>query len=177
LPGVGGLFSATGNIGGGRLTQFVGTVVAPVDFIPGLTIQGNLQYTFSAAWDPEIHVKRSITGTLPWIGKISLTQDLPAWRARFGGFYQLPQGQNAWRFNEYQRMHSRDPETEIYAEYKPDADWLLRVYVDNFLDTRNVRTRYIWNGARGSSSFSQVEDRRLTYGPQLGFYAQYAFGQ
>ena len=76
-----------------------------------------------------------------------------------------------------QRMHSRDPETEIYAEYKPDADWLLRVYVDNFMDTRNIRTRYIWNGARGSSAFSQVEDRRLTYGPQLGLFAQYAFGQ
>ena len=51
------------------------------------------------------------------------------------------------------------------------------MYIDNFMDTRNIRKRYIWNGARGSSTYSQLEDRRLTYGPQLGFYAQYAFGQ
>ena len=177
IVGVAGLFNAIGNIGGGRLTQFIGNWVTPVDFIPGLTVQGNLQYTFSSAWDPQTHVKRSISGTLPWIGKITLTQDVPEWRMRFGGFYQLPVGQNAYRFNEIQQMHSRDPETDIYAEYKPDADWLLRVYLDNFLDTRNIRKRYIWAGDRGTTAFTGIEDRRLTYGPTLGFYAQYAFGQ
>jgi hypothetical protein len=42
-------------------------------------------------------------------------------------------------------------------------------------DSRNIRKRYIWNGPRGTSTFNYLEDRRLTYGPQLGLYVQYAF--
>lgn len=177
ILGVAGLFNATGNIGGGRLSQFVGTIVTPVGFIPGLTMQANLQYTFSSVWDPETHVKRQISGTLPWIGKIQFIKDVPAWNMRFSAYYQLPQGQNQWRYNEYQLMHSRAPETEIYGEYRPVPNWLLRVYVQNILDTRNIRKRYIWSGPRGSSPFNTIEDRRLTYGPQLGFILQYSFGQ
>jgi outer membrane receptor protein involved in Fe transport len=177
LVGVGGLFNAIGNIGGGRLDQFAGNLVMPVDFVPGLTLQGNLQYTDSSAWDPETHVKRLISGPVIWAGKFTLTQDLPEWRARVGAVYSLPIGTNAYRFNEVQQRHSKFPETEIFAEYKPSPDWLLRAYLDNILDDRNIQKRFIWNGARGTSTYNQLEDRRLTYGPTLGLRAQYTFGQ
>ena len=177
LPGVAGLFNAIGNVGGGRLDQIAATVVTPVDFVPGLTIQGNVQYTDSSVLDPETHVKRLISGNLIWAGKLTVTQDLPEWRSRIGAFYVAEVGQNAYRFNEVQQRHSKFPEIEIFAEYKPASDWLLRAYVDNPLDDRNIQKRYIWNGARGSSTYGYLEDRRLTYGPTLGFSAQYSFGQ
>ena len=177
LLGVGGLFNATGNIGGGRLTQIQGNWVTPVAWIPGMTATGTLTYTFSSVLDPLIGVKRSISGSLPWTGKASITQNVPEWGMRFGFNFNMPQGQNAYRYNENQLMHSKDPETEIFAEYKPAPQWLLRVNLRNLLDTRNLRQRFTYAGTRGSSAYTGYEDRRLTYGPELGFYAQYAFGQ
>jgi outer membrane receptor protein involved in Fe transport len=177
INGVAGLFNATGNIGGGRLDQVAANLVMPVDFMPGLTVQANVQYNMSSVVDPETHIKRMISGNLIWQGKLTLTQDLPEWRARVGASYTAPVGQNAYRFNEIQERHSKFPETEIFAEYKPSQDWLLRAYVDNILDARNIQKRYIWNGARGSSTYGYLEDRRLTYGPTLGFSARYLFGQ
>ena len=75
------------------------------------------------------------------------------------------------------RDTAKFPETEIFAEYKPSPDWLLRAYVDNILDDRNIQKRFIYNGARGSSTYQQMEDRRLTYGPTLGLSAQYSLRQ
>ncbi len=178
IKGVAGDFDALGNIGGGRNTEFQASLIYPSSWPwSGITVQANALYRFSSVIDPQTHVRRSLSGPLPWVAKIALTQDLPDWKVRLGGSYTWPQGQNAWRFNEFQEMHSQDPQTEFFAEYKPTPVWLIRSYVRNVLDTRNLRERYIWNGNRGTSTYSQLEDRRLTYGPQLGLYVQYSFGQ
>jgi hypothetical protein len=177
ISGVAGLFNAQGNIGGGRIDQVQANLVSPLDWaVPGLTVQGNFLYTTSSVKDPQTHVRRSISGPIPWTGKIALTQDLPEWHARLGASYTWAIGQNAWRFNEFQEKHSLDPQTEIFAEYKPAPAWLLRTYVRNVLDTPNLTLRQIWVGDRGTTPYSYLEDRRTGYGPSVGFYAQYDFG-
>jgi hypothetical protein len=177
ISGVAGFFNAQGNIGGGRLDQIQANLVAPLDWIvPGLTVQGNALYSTSSVKDPQTHTRRSISGPVPWTGKFALTQDLPEWHARLGASYTWSNGANGWRFNEYQENHALDPQTEIFAEYKPAPEWLLRTYVRNILDTPNVSQRYLWVGDRGTTPYSHLEDRRTGYGPQIGLYAQYAFG-
>ena len=177
IVGVSGLFNATGNIGGGRFDQAQINWVTPVAWIPGMTFQGNLAYTFSSVTDPDTHTRRSISGSLPWTGKASFTQNVPEWNMRFGISYNLPGGFNTYRYNELQWSHLKYPETEVFAEYKPASEWLLRLYLRNALDKRNLRQRFTYAGSRGTTAYTGLEDRRFTYGPELGFYAQYAFGQ
>jgi hypothetical protein len=170
--------NALGNIGYGRNTEFQASLITPLPWLwRGLTVQGNATYRFSSVKDPFTPVHRSISQNLPWQAKIALTQDLPDWNTRLGISYQWPNGPNVWRINEYRVMHIQDPQTEMYVEYKPDPVWLVRLFARNVLDTRNLQERYIYVGNRGSTPFSLLEDRRLTYGPEVGLYVQRSFGQ
>ena len=179
IRGVAGDLDSLGNIGSGRNTEFQANLVYPVTWPgwSGLTIQANALYRFSAVIDPQTHVERSISGPLPWDAKISLTQDLPQWQMRLGASYAWPKGQNAWRFNEYQLMHSKDPVTEFFAEYKPAPEWLIRLFGRDLTDQYNQRDRHIFSGNRGTTTVSTFETRRLTYGPEVGLYVQRSFGQ
>ena len=176
IRGVAGDFDALGNVGTGRNTEFQVSLIYPTSWPwSGITVQASGLYRFSAVIDPQTHVMRSLSGPLPWDSKIALTQDLPEWKVRLGASYTWPKGNSSWRFNEYQAQHSKAPETEIFAEYKPTPEWLFRGYVRNFLDTYNKRDRFIWVGNRGTTPFLQQEDRRTGYGPQVGLYAQRSF--
>ena len=124
IHGVAGDFNGQGNIGGGRLDQFQASLIYPVTWPPlsGLTIQGTAfvhlqQSDRSPDAFPAVHFGH----VLPWKGNIALTQDLPDWHARLGASWTWPNGSNLWRFNEYDLMDIKDPETEVFVEYKPDA--------------------------------------------------------
>ncbi len=178
IKGVAGDINALGNIGGGRNTEFQASLVSPIPWLwSGLTVQANTLYRFSSVTDPQTFTRRSISQNLPWQTKITLTQDLPEWQARLVASYTWPNGSNTWRFNEYRVMHSQAPQTEFFAEYKPTSIWLIRGYVRNLLDVRNLQERYLWVGNRGTTPFSYLEDRRLTFGPQIGLYVQRSFGE
>jgi hypothetical protein len=180
LVGVGGLYNALGNIGYGRNTEFQASLVTPVPFLwSGLTFQASTTYHFSSVKDSPTRKRRMISQgqAAPWIGKISLTQDLPEWNARLGASYQWPTGTNIWRYNEYRIMHSQALQTDMFVEYKPTPVWLVRLYARNILDTKNLNERYIYAGPRNTSPFVTLEDRRTTFGPQVGFFVQRSFGQ
>ena len=176
IKGVAGDFDALGNVGGGRNTEFQVSLIYPSNWPwSGLTFQASGLYRYSAVTDPQTHVKRSLSGPLEWDSKVALTQDLPAWKMRLGASYTWPKGNNTWRFNEFQAQHSLDPQTEIFAEYKPTPDWLIRGYARNVLDIHNKRDRFIWFGDRGTTAFDHQEDRRTGYGPTIGLYVQRSF--
>jgi hypothetical protein len=179
IRGVAGDLDSLGNIGTGRNTEFQANLIYPVAWPPlsGLTIQANALYRFSEVTDPNTHVRRSISQSLPWDAKIALTQDLPDWQTRLGASYAWPKGQNVWRYNEYQLMHSKDPVTELFAEYKPAPEWLIRLFGRNVTDQYNQRDRHIFFGNRGSTLENYEEYRRLTYGPEVGLYLQRSFGR
>ena len=179
IRGAIGDIDSLGNIGGARNDEFQASVVWPMTWAPlsGLTIQANGLYRFSSVTDPQTFRRRGISGNLPWEGKIALTQDVPRWHVRLGASYAWIRASNAWRFDEYQINAIHLPQTEVFVEYKPAPTWLLRLYGKNLLDERNVRERHIFFGNRGTTVENYLEDRRWTYGPQVGIYAQYSFGQ
>ena len=180
IRGVAGDLDSLGNIGGARNTEIQASLVYPVkwEFLSGLTVQANGLYRFSQVMDPQTHTPRSISGPLPWEGKITLTQNLPQWQARIGASYTwAKQGGNTYRFNEIQILRPKDPVTEVFAEYKPTPEWLIRLFGRNVLDDLNKRDRHIYPGSRGTTAESTFEVRRLSYGPEVGLYVQRAFGQ
>lgn len=71
----------------------------------------------------------------------------------------------------------KNPVTEVFVEYKPAPEWLIRAFGRNLLDNYNQRDRYIYFGSRGTTALSTFEIRRLTYGPEVGLYLQRSFGQ
>jgi hypothetical protein len=62
------------------------------------------------------------------------------------------------------------------VEYKPTGRWSYRLFAKNLTDGPATRTRYIYDGLRGTSSLTYVEKRVLRSGPYIGFTVQRSFG-
>ena len=178
IRGASGDLDSLGNIGGGRNTELLASLVYPVTWPwSGLTLQANGLYRFSKVTDPLTLARRSISGPIGWEGKVALIQDLSQWNMRLGGSYTWSnRNSNTYRINEIQLLRPKDPVTEAFVEYKPTPIWLIRLFARNVLDDLNKRDRHLYPGRRGTVPESSFEVRRLSYGAEAGLYVQRSFG-
>ena len=172
-------YDAPGNVGDGFREELQLDMILPLDWtgVPGFTLQGTGLYRVSGVKDPANGFGRRISNDAPEEGKISLTHDIPAWNLRWGATYKHDIEKNQLRYNEIRgdHLYSR---VDAFVEYKPAAEWLVRLFGRNLTDTPDYRSRttYLGGGIRGLVPVDYVEQRPLTFGPGFGINIQKTFG-
>ena len=172
-----GTFDSLGNIGDGRRDEFQFDLVWPLTgYLSGITLQGTGLYRFSETTDANTGHKRTISNDRPWEGKFSITQDFPSLNLRWGATYAPRRSSIQYRFNETQAS-SGGVISDIFVEYKPSKQWLIRLTGKGLLDSPNNRTRDFYFGNRANTAINFTEDRGIGYGPAIGLNIQRSFGQ
>ena len=110
--------------------------------------------------------------------KITLTNDLPQWNMRWGVTYRHEMYRQEFRYNEYRSGHFF-PRLDVFVEYKPHPEWLIRVFGRNLTDAKNysTRTTYAGGGIRGTVPVNYTEQKPLSFGPAIGINIQKTFGE
>ncbi|WP_165799520.1 TonB-dependent receptor plug domain-containing protein [Sphingomonas oleivorans] len=172
------IFDAVGNIGRGARLELAADLSLPLDRmgLPGMLIKANVTCRRSHVIDPATGERRHISDDAPLEGELHFTHDLPRWRARWGVDVVLPTAEREFRFNEI-RTDRIGTQAGIFAEYRPDPVWNVRIFARNLIDSSNSRERIVFGGLRGTTGRAYVETRLLGVGPYVGFTVQRSFGK
>ena len=177
-----GAYDGNGNVGSGRRDEFQLDFLTTADSwgldawgIAGLTLQGTVLKRFSQVTDPITGRRRHISNDTPVEGKISLTQDLPQYRARWGLTYNANVDRWTYKINEIK--HDKWAEgLDAFVEYKPTQEWLVRLSARNILDRPVLHNREIYTGLREFSPYNFTENRIALIGVRYGITIQRTFG-
>ena len=172
-------YDSPGNVGDGWREELQLDMILPLDWtgIPGFTLQGTGLYRNSGVRDAATGLRHRITRDVPEEGKITLTHDLPQWNMRWGVTYRHEVDKKQFRYNEYRSDHLF-PRMDVFVEYKPGPEWLIRLFGRNLTDanTYSIRTTYAGGGIRGTVPVNYTEQRPLSFGPAIGVNIQRTFG-
>jgi len=170
-------YDAVGNIGSGTREELQADLNMPMDFtgMRGIIFQAHTTLRRSRVTDPTTGERRSISGDAPFEGTLGLTHDLPRFNVRWGANYGFATKERQYKIAELQsdRLGGR---LDVFAEYKPDVRWTLRVFGKNLTNSSAIRDRYVYPGLRGSSAFNFLERRSLRSGAYYGVSIQRTFG-
>lgn len=173
-------YDSPGNVGDGWREEFQVDIILPLNWtgIPGFTLQGTGLYRNSGVRDAATGLRHRISRDLPEEGKITLTNDLPQWNMRWGVTYRHEMYRQEFRYNEYRSGHFF-PRLDVFVEYKPHPEWLIRVFGRNLTDAKNysTRTTYAGGGIRGTVPVNYTEQKPLSFGPAIGINIQKTFGE
>lgn len=162
LPGSGtSYFEAPGNIGDGWREMANVVVEAPIASLGGGDVLLRLRATWkdSSIVDPITGEERSLSGEVPFEWEARLSHDFTDGRVRLGldvnGGAPIP----AWRPFEVSRT-DRDPNVQVYAEYRARPDTTVRAEVRNLTDRETLLTRTVYGtGGRRTGLLSYTETR------------------
>lgn len=173
----GRVFDAVGNIGDGRRRELQLDVDLPIATapIPGITIRGTVLARHSRVTDPLTANRRTISDDAPVEATVSLTQDLPQLRLRWGVNFAYRKLETQFKIDEVQ-SDSLSNRMDAFVEFKPDAHWMLQIFGKNLSDSPAIRVRDMYAGLRGDSALEVVERRELLSGRYFGFSAIRSFG-
>ena len=173
----GRVFDAVGNIGDGRRRELQLDVDLPIAtaLIPGITIRGTVLARHSRVTDPLTANRRTISDDAPVEATVSLTQDLPQLRLRWGVNFAYRKLETQFKIDEVQ-IDSLSNRMDAFVEFKPDAHWMLQIFGKNLSDSPAIRVRDMYAGLRGDSALEVVERRELLSGRYFGFSAIRSFG-
>ncbi len=172
-----GAFDGIGNIGSGQRDEFQADFLLPLDGIDlaGVTLQGSLLRRISQVTDPTTLEKRRITMENGVEGTVNLTDDIPKLNLRWGATFTHAQHRANFRFDEIR--YDDYPETfDLFVEYKPRPQWLIRMSAMNILDRPVYHTREIYYGPRNSTALNYREPRLALSGVRVGLNVQRTFG-
>ncbi len=164
-----GDFDAPGNIGDGTRDELsVATIFGLQRFgVAGGQLKAEALWRRSSVTDPTTGRSRAISGEANRTGSLQFTQDLPAWRVRWGADLSLPEVTPRAMFNEVRRDQVQ-PRLGAFVEYRPTPAWNIRVRADNLTDARLERTRELYAGRRDGVALNRRELRSIGYGPYFG---------
>ncbi len=164
-----GVFDAPANIGDGTKDELQFDLTLPMDRlgIKGGQLHGTSTWRWSEVTDPTTGAKREISGLKPWVWEAHFTQDLPQWNAVWG--FDLNSGwrQTYYRFNEVATNKEFLPWSDLFTEWKPRGDLLVRVEIDNLFARGFQYNRLDFDGPRGVSPVRFDDNRRLPFGREL----------
>jgi hypothetical protein len=178
LTSAAGTFDGVGNIGSGKRREYQADFLLKLDMLdmPGVTAQGTYLRRFTRVTDPTTGQQRPITMDKPIEAKFSLTHDLPAWQMRWGATWTHGNDRYVFRFNEIR--HDRISELfDLFVEYNPEPNLLVRLSGKNIFDRPIVRSREIYRGPRNVAPFNYREVRPSLIGAYVGVTVQRTFGE
>jgi hypothetical protein len=164
-----GTFDAPGNIGNGRNDQIDVELTLPLDRLGlsnGLLKATNI-FRFSSVPDPVTGKDRVISAERPTDIEFTLSQDLPDWNSSWSIFYYSAWNEHYYRLEQVRSRRAIPPFLEAWWEYKPTANWSLRLEVDNFGRFVYDDRFFDYAGPRDVSPVAQVEELRITSQPRL----------
>ena len=162
-------FDAPGNLGAGHRHEVELAFNLPLEWlgVQGGLLTGEVAWVRSSVRDPVTGERRRISGDDPLEGEIHFSQDLPAWRFRWGVDVTLPEEDVEYRFDEVQVVRTGTA-VAAFAEYAPRPGWRIRLDAGN-LTARVIRSRRdVYDGPRSATSLDFRDDRRLRFGRFAG---------
>jgi outer membrane receptor protein involved in Fe transport len=175
-PG-GGVFDAPANIGDGTKNEVALSLTLPLDRLglKGAQLRGEGTRRWSEVTDPTTLEKREISGLRPLEWEAHFTHDLPQWRATWG-----VDAFGAWRETYYRFDQVQTDKLRTYVlafiEWKAQPDLSVRMEVANATSRGFRHTRYRYEGLRGSTPLSYVDDRDIQFGRMLFVRVRKTFG-
>lgn len=169
-------FDAPGNLGRGRRDELVLSYTVPLTRfgVAGGLLTGEATWTWSSVTDPTTGERRRISGDEPLEGEVHFTQDLPAWRFRWGVDVTLAESEWEYRFDQVERART-SAWVAAFAEYAPSPVWRIRLKAENLTDRPIRRRRELYAVSRAEGAADTVEDRRLRLGPLVGLTVRRAW--
>jgi hypothetical protein len=145
--------------------------------LSGVTVQGSWLERFSHVTDPTTGQIRPISMEADTEGKVILTKDVPSANMRWGLTYTHPTERRSFRFNETGRNHLSE-NFDAFVEYKPAADWQIRLFGENLTNRPQSRIRNIFAGPRNLfpvQTYTEFNPQNL--GTRVGINVQHTLGE
>lgn len=161
LVSVGGdQFDAPGNIGDGEAESLQLEVTAAMDALglAGGQLRSSMTWRSSGVADPVTGERRRISEQIPIEGFVSLTQDMPSLGFTWGVEVNHAERQTSYRFDEIVRS-SEAVSWELFAEWRIDKRWTLKVEAANLLGRTFHEQRTRHGGVRSGNPIDELEDR------------------
>ncbi len=137
--------------------------------IKGMKLDATFVLQKSSLRDPFTGETRQWSGFNTRQANIALRHDIPdtswAWGADFNHNYVLPR----YRSNQVDRNWEGPWFGSVFVEHKDVFGLTVRARVGNILGARQYRERVVYEGLRGDSPISFIEDRDRRIGPIFAF--------
>jgi hypothetical protein len=171
------LFDAVGNIGKGTRGILRAELTAPLSRIGlrGVQLRGALTVLKSRVTDPVTGERRVIAEDRPFEGDLRVTHDLPGGRWSWGAEASFAHREREFRFDEL-RLERKGTALAAHVEFRPAADWRVRVEAENLTSRKLVEVREQFDGLRSAALLQSVETRRIRTSPIFIFSIRKAFG-
>jgi hypothetical protein len=170
LPGPGTtFFEAAGNIGDGRRDSAIVALETPFVGLGGGDVLVRLRATWkdSSITDPITGEERPLSGEVPFEWEAKLSHDFTDGRVRLGVDLSGGADAPAWRPFEVSATE-RDPNVQVYAEYRARPDTTLRAELRNVTDRDTLLNRTVYGpGGRRDGVLSYLETRDTRTGQSL----------
>jgi outer membrane receptor protein involved in Fe transport len=152
------------NIGSGVKKELQASLTVPLDrfFIPLAQLRGQLTKRDTKVRDPITGEKREISVVHPLDWEVHYSQDLPAWKATWGVDLLGGFRERFYRLNEIE-TRKFSPWVFVYAEYKPQPDWVIRVELAGVSSRNFRRIREVYAGPRNVSGVAFTDVRSLEW--------------
>jgi hypothetical protein len=173
----GDLFDAAGNIGRGTRRIFKAELTAPLERvgIAGMQLKAVLTFLRSRVTDPITGRRRVISGDRPFEGDLHLTHDLPGGHWSWGVDASLAHRERDFGFDE-EELERKGASFGAHVEFRPRADWRVRLEAENIGSRRLVEVRREFAGLRSLGILDSVETRSLRTSPIVSFSVRKSFG-
>ena len=172
-----GVFDAPGNIGDAERSVAQVRLSLPLSRlgVPGGLLKTFVEFAHTEATDPTTGERRRMSGYNPFEAEAEFTQDLPARRMKWGvsAFFGSPY--RYYRFNEVSEEETQ-PWWSAFVEWKPQANLVATLEVENITGRGYRLDRIIHGGPRDVSPVLLTEARRQSFGPYVGLKLRRTFG-
>jgi len=169
LISAGEIFDSVGNSGTAERNsiQLDSTLSLGPLGVSGATLRTNAIWTSSSMKDPVTGESRRISAESPSEIEVLYNQKLDRFHSRWGIQYGLKDTSTVYRVDEI-KSESGNARLEVFYEYTPDPNWILRLFGKNLLDSSAVLDRVKFQGDRGSGGILYNESRSHNAGRYYG---------
>jgi len=179
------VFDAVGNIGYGVRDGISTNWILPLDELglKGVTITAAADAHRGLVHDPATGLIRQMGGgqtfnqpQFIFETTDEITYDMPTRHLRLGINMHNHGGslETASLINEIDH-NTHGVKVGVFAEYKPSASWMIRVFDRDMIQTSGYRDRYVYSGLRGTAPLNFIEYRNLNNGAVIGLDLQHDF--
>ena len=134
-----------------------------------------MTFVKSRVRDPITGFRRPIGEDRPFEGDVRLTHDLPGGRWSWGLDVSLAHRERDFGFDD-EELEKKGTSFGGYVEFRPRADWRMRLEAENIGSRPLTETRRNFEGTRASGILDSIETRRLRTSPIVMFSVRKSFG-
>jgi outer membrane receptor protein involved in Fe transport len=169
------IFEGPGNLGRGMVNEVNLGLDLPLSGIGiiGGDLKGDLTWRQTKVDDPLTGEARPIAGTKqPWEGQLTFTQEVPAFRLRWGINFVLAESEPEYRLDET-REDNEEFWIGLFADYQLSPAWMLSVEVQNLTSRKQILTRTLYDAPRDIGQVDAIDVQSRTYEPYLAMRVQW----